>query len=86
MDAIKGFNQSQKSTSPKNLNHRPKDVANGDMGTQFMELNETIRWILREKIILKMLEDHVKWTTGQQVKQVKKYRLAKIYRKLKVWI
>jgi hypothetical protein len=61
-------------------------VANGDMGTQFMELNETIRWILREKIILKMLEDHVKWTTGQQVKQVKKYRLAKIYRKLKVWI
>jgi len=43
MDAIKGFSQIQKLISPKNLNYGPKAVANGDMGTQFMELNEVIR-------------------------------------------
>jgi hypothetical protein len=43
MDATKRFGQSQKPTSPKNLNHKPKDVANGHMGTQMVELNEATR-------------------------------------------
>jgi hypothetical protein len=42
MDATKEFNQSQKLISPKNPNCGPKDAANGDMGTQLVELNETI--------------------------------------------
>jgi hypothetical protein len=43
MDATIRFNQSQKHKNPKNLSHRPKDVADGHMGTQLVELNENIR-------------------------------------------
>jgi hypothetical protein len=43
MDATRKFGLNQKLISSKNLSHRPRDEADGHMGTQLVELNETIR-------------------------------------------
>ncbi len=62
MSATKKFGLNQKLTGSKNLSHRPKDEANGHMGAQLLELNETIRWIFKVKKISKMFKDHAKKT------------------------
>jgi hypothetical protein len=43
MDATRKLGLNQKLISSKNSNHRPKDEADIHMGTQLVELNETIR-------------------------------------------
>jgi hypothetical protein len=68
MDATKKLGQNQKSTNPKNSNHRLKDEVGSHMGTQLVELNETIHFILMVKRTLKMLEDHAKRTPNRQMK------------------
>jgi hypothetical protein len=60
MDATKIFTQSQTPISPKSSRHKPKDAIDDHMGTQLIELNETIYWILRVKKISKMFKDHAK--------------------------
>jgi hypothetical protein len=42
MEVIKRFDQNKKLVHIKNLNHGPRDVVNGHMGTQLTKLNEAI--------------------------------------------
>ncbi len=72
MDATKKLGQNQKSINPKNSSHRLKYEVDNHMGTQLVELNETIRLILVVKRFLKMLEDHARRTTSRQMKQAQK--------------
>jgi hypothetical protein len=72
MDATKKLGQNQKSINLRNSSHRLKYEVDNHMGTQLVELNETIRLILVVKRFLKMLEDHARRTTSRQMKQAQK--------------